>query len=104
MRLNEKNYDLLRILIHLLDTSKDTLVLSVASYDIGEYVRHNPRGKQYVYSAIELPFFFPADFLKNKSIFNTVSSSSWAASNWSCSCSATKTPTCATRLCWPCRS
>lgn len=46
LRLNEKNYDLLRILIHLLDSSKDPLVLSVASYDIGEYVRHNPRGKQ----------------------------------------------------------
>lgn len=45
-RLNEKNYELLRILIHLLDTSKDALVLSVASYDIGEYVRHYPRGKQ----------------------------------------------------------
>lgn len=45
-RLNEKNYELLRILIHLLDTSKDPLVLSVASYDIGEYVRHYPRGKQ----------------------------------------------------------
>lgn len=46
LRLNEKNYDLLRTLIHLLDSSKDALVLSVASYDIGEYVRHNPRGKQ----------------------------------------------------------
>lgn len=45
-RLNEKNYELLRILIHLLETSKDALVLSVASYDIGEYVRHYPRGKQ----------------------------------------------------------
>lgn len=49
LRLNEKNYDLLRILIHLLDSSKDPLVLSVASYDIGEYVRHNPRGKQYAH-------------------------------------------------------
>jgi V-type H+-transporting ATPase subunit H len=48
LRLNEKNYDLLRILIHLLDTSKDPLVLSVASYDIGEYVRHNPRGKNVI--------------------------------------------------------
>lgn len=47
-RLNEKNYELLRILIHLLETSKDPLVLSVASFDIGEYVRHYPRGKQYV--------------------------------------------------------
>lgn len=45
-RLNEKNYELLRILIHVLDTSRDPLVLSVASYDIGEYVRHYPRGKQ----------------------------------------------------------
>lgn len=45
-RLNEKNYELLRILIHLLDSSRDALVLSVASYDIGEYVRHYPRGKQ----------------------------------------------------------
>ncbi|KAF6208417.1 hypothetical protein GE061_016873 [Apolygus lucorum] len=44
-RLNEKNYELLRILIHLLETSRDALVLSVASYDIGEYVRHYPRGK-----------------------------------------------------------
>jgi len=47
-RLNEKNYELLRILVHLLETSKDPLVLSVASFDIGEYVRHYPRGKQYV--------------------------------------------------------
>lgn len=45
-RLNEKNYELLRILIHLLETSSDPLVLSVASFDIGEYVRHYPRGKQ----------------------------------------------------------
>lgn len=44
-RLNEKKYELLRILVHLLETSRDALVLSVASYDIGEYVRHYPRGK-----------------------------------------------------------
>lgn len=44
-RLNEKNNELLRILVHLLETAKDPLVLSVASYDIGEYVRHYPRGK-----------------------------------------------------------
>nr|CAD7399335.1 unnamed protein product [Timema poppensis] len=43
-RLNEKNYELLRILIHLLDTVKDPLVLSVASFDIGEYLG----GKQLV--------------------------------------------------------
>ncbi|XP_039435172.1 V-type proton ATPase subunit H isoform X1 [Culex pipiens pallens] len=47
-RLNEKNYELLRILVHLLETSKDALVLSVASYDIGEYVRHYPRGKHVI--------------------------------------------------------
>ncbi|KAK7867797.1 hypothetical protein R5R35_001210 [Gryllus longicercus] len=47
-KLNEKNYELLRILIHLLETSNDPLVLSVASYDIGEYVRHYPRGKNVI--------------------------------------------------------
>ncbi|XP_076661297.1 V-type proton ATPase subunit VhaSFD isoform X2 [Halictus rubicundus] len=47
-RLNEKNYELLRILIHLLEGSKDPLVLSVASFDIGEYVRHYPRGKHII--------------------------------------------------------
>lgn len=45
-RLNEKNHELLRILVHLLETSKDPLVLSVGSFDIGEYVRHYPRGKK----------------------------------------------------------
>lgn len=44
-RLNEKNYELLRILVHLLETSKDQVILSVACFDIGEYVRHYPRGK-----------------------------------------------------------
>ncbi|XP_043500618.1 V-type proton ATPase subunit H isoform X2 [Polistes fuscatus] len=47
-RLNEKNYELLRILVHILETSKDALVLSVASFDIGEYVRHYPRGKHII--------------------------------------------------------
>lgn len=47
-RLNEKNHELLRILIHLLESSKDPLVLSVASFDIGEYVRHYPRGKNVI--------------------------------------------------------
>ncbi|XP_037957442.1 V-type proton ATPase subunit H isoform X1 [Teleopsis dalmanni] len=44
-RLNEKNYELLRILVHLLETSRDPIILSVACFDIGEYVRHYPRGK-----------------------------------------------------------
>lgn len=47
-RLNEKNYELLRMLVHLLETSQDPEVLSVASYDIGEYVRHYPRGKHVI--------------------------------------------------------
>lgn len=45
IRLTDKNYELLKILIHLLESNKDPLVLSVACYDIGEFVRHYPRGK-----------------------------------------------------------
>ncbi|XP_070534083.1 V-type proton ATPase subunit H-like isoform X2 [Ptychodera flava] len=44
-RLNEKNYEMLKILIKLLETSKDSTVLAVSAHDIGEYVRHYPRGK-----------------------------------------------------------
>lgn len=44
-RLNEHNYELIKILIHLLESSHDSIVLSVAAHDIGEYVRHYPRGK-----------------------------------------------------------
>lgn len=44
-KLNEKNYELLKILIGILEHSKDPLVMSVAAYDLGEYVRHYPRGK-----------------------------------------------------------
>lgn len=47
-RLNERNYELLKILVYLLETSKDALVLSVAAHDIGEYVRHYPRGKHVI--------------------------------------------------------
>ena len=47
-RLIEKNYELLKMLVHLLETSRDTLVLAVASYDIGEFVRHYPRGKRWL--------------------------------------------------------
>merc|ERR1712137_744814 len=45
-RLIEKNYELLKMLIHLLETSPDPLILAVASYDIGEFVRHYPRKKR----------------------------------------------------------
>lgn len=44
-RLNEKNYELLKILTKLLDKSTDPTILAVAAHDTGEYVRHYPRGK-----------------------------------------------------------
>merc|ERR1719480_728307 len=40
-----EDIELLKILIALLETSKDPLVLSVACFDLGEYVRHCQRGK-----------------------------------------------------------
>uniref|UniRef100_A0A915KQN8 ATPase V1 complex subunit H C-terminal domain-containing protein n=1 Tax=Romanomermis culicivorax TaxID=13658 RepID=A0A915KQN8_ROMCU len=45
MRFNEKNFELLKILIRLLEIANDPLILCVAAHDIGEYVRHYPRGK-----------------------------------------------------------
>jgi len=45
-RLNEKNYELLRILIHLMENNTDPLVLAVACHDVGQYARHYPRGKK----------------------------------------------------------
>lgn len=47
-KLNEKNYELLKILVRLLETSRDPLVLSVAAHDVGEYVRYYPRGKHVI--------------------------------------------------------
>lgn len=44
-RLNEKNFELLKILAKLLESSRDPLVLSVAAHDLGEYIRHYPHGK-----------------------------------------------------------
>ncbi|NWX89660.1 VATH ATPase, partial [Nothoprocta pentlandii] len=46
VRLNEKNYELLKILTKLLEVSDDPQVLAVAAHDVGEYVRHYPRGKR----------------------------------------------------------
>jgi len=48
VRLNEKNYELLKMLVKLLENSRDPLILSVAAHDIGEYVRHYPRGKHVI--------------------------------------------------------
>ena len=36
------------MLTRLLETSADPTILAVAAHDTGEYVRHHPRGKQYV--------------------------------------------------------
>lgn len=36
-----------RVLVELLKNSQDPLVLAVASHDIGQYVKHYPRGKKY---------------------------------------------------------
>jgi len=44
-KLNDANYELLKILIQLLQTANDPLILSVACFDLGEYVRHYQRGK-----------------------------------------------------------
>ncbi|EFO25176.2 vacuolar h ATPase 15 [Loa loa] len=44
-KFNEKDFELLRILINILELQSDTLTLCVAVHDIGEYVRHYPRGK-----------------------------------------------------------
>ncbi|MBN3321741.1 VATH ATPase, partial [Atractosteus spatula] len=48
VRLNEKNYELLKILTRLLEVSDDPQVLAVAAHDVGEYVRHYPRGKRVI--------------------------------------------------------
>ncbi|RXW20737.1 hypothetical protein EST38_g5096 [Candolleomyces aberdarensis] len=39
IRLNEKDYEQLKKLIHLLKESEDPIVLAVASHDLGQYVR-----------------------------------------------------------------
>uniref|UniRef100_A0A8R1DX72 V-type proton ATPase subunit H n=1 Tax=Caenorhabditis japonica TaxID=281687 RepID=A0A8R1DX72_CAEJA len=47
-RFNDKQFEVVKILIKLLETSHDPLILCVAAHDIGEYVRHYPRGKTVV--------------------------------------------------------
>ncbi|KAI0362734.1 ATPase V1 complex subunit H [Trametes cingulata] len=45
-KLNDKDYELLKILIRLLSESSDPTVLAVAAHDIGQYVKHYERGKK----------------------------------------------------------
>ena len=47
-RLNEKNYELLKILVQLLKNSKSPTVLCVAVHDIGEYIRWYNFGKHVI--------------------------------------------------------
>ncbi|CAJ0583516.1 unnamed protein product, partial [Mesorhabditis spiculigera] len=47
-RFNDKRWDIVKTLIRLLETASDVLTLCVAAHDIGEYVRHYPRGKTFV--------------------------------------------------------
>jgi V-type H+-transporting ATPase subunit H len=47
-RFNEKNFEMLKILIKILEVAQDPLILCVASHDVGEYVRHYPRGKNVI--------------------------------------------------------
>ncbi|KAF9452825.1 ATPase, V1 complex, subunit H [Macrolepiota fuliginosa MF-IS2] len=47
-RLNEKDHEQLKLLIHILNTSADPNILAVAANDIGQYVKHYDRGKKFV--------------------------------------------------------
>ncbi|CAI5455988.1 unnamed protein product [Caenorhabditis angaria] len=47
-KFNDKQFEVLKTLIKLLEGSQDPLILCVAAHDIGEYVRHYPRGKTLV--------------------------------------------------------
>lgn len=47
-RFNEKDFELVKILIKILEVQADSLILCVAAHDLGEYVRHYPRGKNKV--------------------------------------------------------
>lgn len=75
-RLNDKNYELLKILVRLLEV-KEPLVLSVAAHDLGEYVRHYPRGKKYasLYYGLQC-------ICTNFIVYILESSKTSVASNW----------------------
>ncbi|KAJ7286026.1 ATPase V1 complex subunit H [Mycena rebaudengoi] len=47
-KLNDKDYEQLKILVKLLKESSDPLVLAVAAHDVGQYVKHCERGKKLV--------------------------------------------------------
>ncbi|KAI0797738.1 ATPase V1 complex subunit H [Abortiporus biennis] len=45
-KLNDKDYEQLKVLIQLLKESSDPVVLAVAAHDLGQYVKHYERGKK----------------------------------------------------------
>jgi len=45
-RFVEKEYKMLKNIIHILETTHDSETLCVGCHDIGEFVRHYPRGRQ----------------------------------------------------------
>ncbi|KAJ7929314.1 ATPase V1 complex subunit H [Mycena leptocephala] len=45
-KLNDKDYEQLKVLVRLLKESTDPLVLAVAAHDVGQYVKHCERGKK----------------------------------------------------------
>ncbi|KAM7534160.1 hypothetical protein Aperf_G00000106545 [Anoplocephala perfoliata] len=48
VRFTENNYELLKMLVYLMENSTEPVILSVAAHDVGEFVRHYPRGKQVI--------------------------------------------------------
>ncbi|KAJ7184178.1 ATPase V1 complex subunit H [Mycena filopes] len=47
-KLNDKDYEQLKVLVKLLKESTDPMVLAVAAHDVGQYVKHCDRGKKLV--------------------------------------------------------
>ena len=48
-KLEENDLELLKILTKILAQSRDPLVLSIAAYDLGEYVKNRPLGRMYLF-------------------------------------------------------
>jgi len=49
-KFDEKNFEILGVLVNLLRTSQNNLVLAVACFDIGEFIHFHPRGRAIVRS------------------------------------------------------
>ncbi|CAG8676541.1 11796_t:CDS:10 [Funneliformis mosseae] len=47
-KLNDKDYELLRILARMLSQSSDNVVLAIAAHDLGQYVKYYPSGKKFL--------------------------------------------------------